>query len=273
VAPSDKRLTLVHLKVPPVPAQPKRVLVLEDLLAVTVKKKGALLHSVHVITGRVLGNNAATIVRSQGGPAAAHQDEGKDGVAVVVGTIVAKPHEVTLTLAALSAPQQAAVPTATIAAATQTATATTAQRVGDGGTPNARRTLSMRGGVAEDVDDPGDISTPLPPQKTPAHVHAATAAGRGTGGTTGVVQEAPVAGAAAPVQDRGGAATVVATAPPVAPPVPPKAPLTGEAPGVERTVTHTAETSTALASIAPSLHVHLRHEALIVIPIHLAHRL
>lgn len=270
MAPSDKRLTPVHLKVPPAPPQPKRAQVLVDLPAARVKKRVALIHSALVITGQVLGNNAATIVRNQGGLAVVLQDVGKDEAAVV-GAIVAKPPVVIHTPAAPSAPQPAAAPTATVAAATQTATATTAQRVAGGDTLNVRQTLSMRGGAAEGVDDPGDISTPLHPQKTPGHVHAATAAGRGTGGTIGAAQEAPVAGAAAPVQDPGGAATAEATAQPAAPPVPPKALLADEAPGLEGTLTHTGETSTALASTAPSLHVHLHHEALIATPIHPAH--
>lgn len=257
---------------PPAPLQPKKVLVLGDLPAVKVKKKGAPRRNARAIIGQVLGNSAATIVKNQGGPAAVPQDGGIDG-AVVVGAIVVKTPVVTPTPAALSGPQQAAAPTATAAAATQTATVTTAQRVADGGTPNVRQTPSMSAGEAEDVDDPGDISTPLPPLKIPAHVHAATAAERGTDGTTGAAQGAPVAGAAAPVQDPGGVAIAVATVPPVAHPVPPKALLADEVPGVERTVTHTAETSSALASTAPSLHGHLHHEALTATPIHPAHRL
>lgn len=270
VAPSDKRPTPAHLKVPPAPPQPKRVPVLVDPPAARVKKKGALIHSAHVIIGQVLGNNGATTVRNPGGPAAVPQDGEKDGAAVA-GTIVAKPPVVTPTPAALSAPQPAAAPTATAAAATQTATVTTAQRAADGGTPSVRQTPTMSGGEAEDVDAPGDISIPLPPQKTPAHVHAATAAGRGTGGTIGAAQEAPAVGAAAPARDPGGAAT--AAAPPAAPPAPPKAPPAGEPPGVGWTVTRTAETSTAPASTAPSLHVRLHHEALTATPIHPARRL
>lgn len=272
VAPSDKRLTPVHLKVPPAPPQPKRVLVLVDLPAVRVKKKGALRLSGHVIIGQVLGTNDATIVRNQGGLAVVLRDGGKEEAAVV-GTIGAKPLVATLTPAALSAPPQAAVPTATVAAATQIATVTIAQRVAGGGTPNVRQTPSMNGGEAGGIDDPGDISTHLPPQKTPAHVHAATAAERGTDVTIGAAQEALVAGAAAPVQGPGGAATAVATALPAAPLVPPKDPPAEEAPGVEGTVTHTAETSIAHASTDPSLHVHLHHEALTETPIHPAHRL
>lgn len=268
VAPSDKRLTPVHLKVPPAPPQPRRALGLVDLPAARVKMKGALRLSGHVIIiGQVLGNNGATIVMNQGGPAAALQDGGKDEAAVV-GAIAAKPPVVTLTPAALSALQQAAAPTATVAAATQTVTATTARRVADGGTPNVRQTLSTSGGEAEVVDDPGDISTPLLLQMTPAHVHTVTAAGRGTGGTTGAAQEALAAGAAAPVQDPGGTATAVATALQAAPPAPPKAPHADEPPGVEATLTHTAETLTALASTAPSLHVHLHQEALTATLIH-----
>lgn len=265
-APRDKRLTPVHLKVPPAPPQPKRVLVLVDLPAVRAKTKEALRHSGHVIIGQVLGNNADTIVRNQGGPAAVHRDGGRDGAAVG-DAIAAKTPVVTHTPAALSAPQQAAAPTATAATATRTATVITAPRVADGGV-NVHQTQSMSGEEAEVVDDPGDISTPRPPQKTPAHVHAATVVGRGTGGTTGAAQEALVAGAAAPVPDPGGAATAAATAPPAAPPAPPKALLADEVPGVERTVTHAAETSTALASTAPSLHVHLHHEALTATHIH-----
>ena len=272
MAPSGKRRTQVLLKVPPAPPQHKRVLVLVGLLAVRVKRKGALQLNAHVIIGQVLGNNAATIARNQGGPAVAHQDEGKDGAAAV-GAIAAKPPVVTLTPAALSAPQQAAVPIATVAAATLTATVTTARRVAGGGAPNAHQTQSMSGGVAEDVDDPGDISTPLPPQMTPAHVHAATAAEKGTGGTIAAAREAPVAGAAAPARDPGGAATAEVTVLPAARPVQPKAPLTDEAPGVEGTATHIEGTSTALASTAPSLHGHLRHEALTATPIQPARRL
>lgn len=272
VAPSDKRPTLVHLKVPPAPPQPKRVLVLVDLPAVRVKKKGALRLKGHAIIDQVLGNNGATIVRNQGGPAAVLRDGGKDGAAVI-GTIVGKPPIVTHTPVALSGPQQEVAPTATVAAATQTAIVTTAQRVTDGGTPNVHQTQSMIGGEAEDVDDPGDINTLLPPQKTPAHVHAATAAGRGTGGTIGAAQEALVAGAAAPVQDPGGAATAEATALSAARPALPKAPLADEARGVEGTVRHTAEISIALASTAPSHHAHLHPEALTATPIHPAHRL
>lgn len=272
MAPSDRRLTPVHLKVPPAPLQPKKVPVLVDPPAVRVKKRGAPRPSGHVITGQVLGSNAATTARNRGGPAAVPQDGGIDGAAAA-GAIVARTPVVTPTPAALSAPQQAAVPTATAAAATRTATVTTAQRVADGGTPSVRRTPSMSAGEAEDVDDPGDISTPPPPPKTPAPVHAATAAERGTDGTIGAARGAPVAGAAAPVQDPGGVAIAVATALPVAHPVPPKAPLADEVPGVERTATHTAETSSALASTAPSLHGHLHHEALTATPIHPAHRL
>lgn len=272
VAPSDRRLIPVHLKVPPAPPQPKRVPVLVDLPAARVKKKGALILSAHVSTGQVLGNNAATVVRNQGGPAAALQGEGKDGAAVVAATVVKLP-VVTLTPAVLSAPQRAAAPTAAAAAATRTATATTAKRAAEGGAPNARQTPSTSEGGAEDVDDPGDISIPLPPQKTPAHVHAAAAAGRGTDGTIGAAQEARVVGAAAPVRDPGSAATAAATALPAAPPAPLKALLADEAPGLERTLTPSAETSTALASTAPSLHVHLHHEALTATSIHPARSL
>lgn len=268
VAPKDKRLTPVHLKVPPAPPQPKKVLVLVDLPVVRVKRKGALIPSAHVITGQARENSAATTAKNQGGPAAAHQDGGNDGAAVA-GIIVARPRIVALTPAALSAPQQAAVPTATVVEATRTATATTAQKVADEGTPNVHQTQSMSAGVAEDVDDPGGISTRLPLQKTPAAlVRAATAAGRGTDGTIGAAPEAPPAGAAAQVQDPGGGATVVATAPPAAPLVQTRALLTGEAPGVERTVTRIAETSTVHASIAPSLHALLHLEALTATPIH-----
>lgn len=267
VATKDKRLTPVHLKVPRAPPQPKRVLVLVDLPAVKVKKKGALIPSAHVITGQARGNNAATIVKNQGDPAAVHQDGGNDEVAVA-GVIVVKPPVVALIPAALSAPQQAAVPTATVAEATQTATATTAQKVTDEGAPNVHPTQSMTAGVAEDVDDPGGISTHLPLQKTHAHVHAATAAGRGTDGIIGAAPEAPAAGVAALVQDPGGGATVVATALLAAPPVQIKGLLTGEALGVERIVTPIAETSTARASTAPSLHGLLLHEALTATPIH-----
>lgn len=272
VASSDKRLTPVHLKVPPAPPQPKRVLVLEDLPAVRVKKKGAPRVKGHATINQVPGNNAATTVRSQEGHAAILQDVVKDGAAVV-GTIVAKPLIVIRTPAALSAPQQEAAPTATAATATPTATVTTARRVADGGTLSIHQILSMSGGEAENIDDPGDISTLLPPQKTLAHGHAATAVGRGTGGTTGAAQEALVAGAAAPVQDPGGAATAEATALQAAHPVPPKAPLADEARGVEGTVRHIAETSTALTSTAPNHRAHLRHEALPVTPIHPARRL
>lgn len=233
--------------------------------------KEALRLSGHVTIGQVLGSNADTIVKNQGGPAAVRRDGGRDGVAVV-DAIVAKTPVVTHTPAALSAHQQAAAPTAIAATATQTATVTTAPRVADGGA-NVHQTLNMSGEEAEVVDDPGDISTPRPPQKTPAHVHAATVAGRGTDGTTGAAQEALVAGAAAPAPDPGGAATAAATAPPAAPPAPPKALLAGEVPGVERTVTRGAETLTAPASIAPSLHVHLHHEALTATHIHPARRL
>lgn len=126
---------------------------------------------------------------------------------------------------------------------------------------------------AEGVDDPGGISIPPPLQKTPAHVHAVTAAERGTDGTIEAAQEALVVGAAAPVQDPGGAATAVATALLAARPAPPKDPHADEVPGVEGTVTHTAETSTALESTAPSPHAHLHHEALTATPIHPAHSL
>ena len=258
---------------PPAPLQPKRVLVLADLPAVKVKKKGAPRLKGLAIIDQVLGNNGVTIVRNQGGPAVARHDGGNDGAAVA-GTIVAKPPAVIHTPAALSAPRQEAAPTATAAAAIQTAIVITAQRVADGGTRNVHRILSMSEGGAEDADDRGE-NTPLPPQKTPAHVHAATAEGRGTGGTIGAAQEAPAAGAAAaaPVQDPGGAVTVEATALSAARPAPPKDLLTGEARGVEGTVRHTAGTLTALAFTAPSHHAHLLHEALTATPIHRAHRL
>lgn len=272
VAPSDKKLTPALLKVPPAPPQPKRVLVLVGPLVVRVKRKGAPRLNGHATIDRVRGNSVATTVRNRGGPAAALQDGVKDGAAVG-GIIEARPPIVTHTPAALSAPQPEAAPTAIAAAATRTAIVTTAQRVAGGGTPNARQTPSMSGGEAEDVDDPGDISTLPPPQRTPARVHAATAAGRGTGGTTGAARGVPAAGAAAPAQDRGGAATAEATAPPAAPPAPPKAPPVGEVSGVERTARRTAETSIALASTAPSHHDRRRHEALTATPTRPARRL
>lgn len=252
---------------PPAPPQPKKVLDLVDLPAVRVKKKGALIRSAHVITGQARGNSGATIVKNQVGPAAAHQGGGTGGAAAV-GAIEAKPPVVALIPAVLSAPQREAVPTATVAAATLTATVTTAQKPADEDTLNVHQTLNMSGGAAGDEDDPGDISTPLLPQKILAHVRAATAAGKGTGGIIGAAQEAPAVGVAAPVQDPGDEATVVATVLRVGHPVQTKVPLTDEVLGAEGTVTHIAETSTALASTAPSLHVHLHREALTATPIH-----
>lgn len=271
MAPSDKRLTPVHLKVPPAPHQPKRALVLVDLPAVRVKKKGTPKLKDHTIIDQVLGNNAATAAKSQGGPAVVLQGEGKGGAAVV-DTIVGIHLIVIHTPVALSVRQQEAVLTATVVAATQTAIVTTAQRVADGGTPNVHQILNMNEGEAMDTGDPGDINTLLPPQKSPAHDRVVTAEGRGTGGTIGVAQEAQVAGVTALVQDHGGAATAEVTVLPVAHPAPPKAHLTGEARGVGGMMRHTAETSTALASIAPSHHTHLHHEALTATPIHPAHR-
>lgn len=272
VAQNDKRLTPVkNLRVPPAPPQPKRIPVPVDLPAAGVKKEGALIPSAHGITGQVLGNNGVTTARNRGGPAAALRGGGRDGAAVA-GAIMAKPPVATRTPAAPSAPRQAAAPTAVAAAATP-ATATTAKRAAGGGTPNAPQTLSTSEEEAEDVDDPGDIVPPLLPQKNPDHVHAVTAAGRGTGGTIAAAREAPAAGAAAPARDPGGAATAEATAQPAAPPAPPRALLVDELPGLEWKPTHNAETSTARASTAPSLRVHLPHGALTATPIHPAHSL
>lgn len=270
-APRGKKLTPVHPRVPPAPPQLRRVPVLVDPPAVKVKKKEALTLSALVITGQVLGNSVATTARNQGDPAAAPPGVGTEGAAAV-GAIMAKTHAATLTPAARSVPQQAAVLTATAATATRTATAITAPRVEDADTQSGLQTPNMREGGVEDEDDPEGTSTPLPPQRIPAHVHAATAAGRGTVGTTGAVPEAPVVGAAAPAQDPGDAVTVEAAAQAAAPPALPKAPRADEAPAVEQTVTLTAETSTAPTSIALSPHAHLHHEALTATHIHRVHR-
>lgn len=225
------------------------------------KKKGALTPSAHAIRGQVPENSAGTTVRNRGAPAAVPQDVETDGAAVVGATVVRTP-EAALTRVALSAPQQAAVPTAIAAAATPTATVTTARRGADGGIPNAPQTLNMREGGTEDVEDPGDTSTPLRLQKTRALDRAATAAGKGTGDTTGAAPEVPAAGAAAPVPGPGGAVTVEAAAQAAAPPAPTKAPHEDEVPEVEQTVIHIAETSIALTFTAPSRHAHHHHEAL-----------
>lgn len=261
----------MHLKVPLAPPQPKRALVPVGRQAVRVKKKVGRLLSAHDITGQVLANSGVTTARNQADPAAVHRGGEKDEE-VVVGTIVAKRLVVIHTQAAQSVPQQAAVLTATAVVVTRTATVTTAMRAADGGTPNVPQTLNMRGGVVVDADDPGDISTHLPHLKTLVHVHEATVVGRGIDGTIEAALEVPAVGAAVPVPDPGDAATAVATVPPAAPLAPLKAPLIDEEPGVEGTATHTVETSIALASIVPSLHVHLHHEALTAIRIHRVHR-
>lgn len=270
-APRDKRPTPLHPRVPPAPPQLRRVLVLVDPPAVKVKKKEAPTLNALVITGQVLENSAATTARNQGDPAAAPPGAGTEGAAVV-GAIMAKIPAATRTPAALSALQQAAALTATAAAATRTATAITARKVEDADTQNGRQTPSMREGEVEDEDDPEGISTPRPPQRTPAHVHAATAAGRGTVGTIGAVLGAPVVGAAAPAQDPGDAVTAEAAAQAAAPPAPPKAPHADEAPGAEQTVTLTAETSTAPTSTALSPHARPHHEALTATHTRRAHR-
>lgn len=256
---------------PLAPLQPKRAPVLVGRQAVRVKKKVVRLLSAHAITGRVLANSAVTTARNRADPAAVHRDGEKDEE-VVAGTIVAKRLAVIRTPAARSVPQQAAVPTATAVGATQTATATTATRAADGGTLNVPPTPNMRGGVVVDADDPGDISTRLPHPKTLVHVREATVVGRGIDGTIEAALEVPAVGAAAPAPDPGDAATAEATAPPAAPPAPLKAPPIDEEPGVGGTATHTAETSIGLASIVPSLHGHLHHEALTAIRIHQVHR-
>lgn len=242
----------------------RRVLVTVDIPAVTVKEKVAPTTSTRVITSRVHRNSGAIAAKNLGDLAAALQDEVKD-TAVAVGTNVVKPLAVALTRAARSAPRQEAAHAVTEAAATQTVTATTAQKVADEGTPSVRRTPSMSEEAVEDVGGPEDVSTPHPPQRTPAHDHVATAGRRGIGGTTAAAHEVPVAGATALV-DRGGVATVEAEAQAAAPPVRTKAPLTDETPGAKQTATLIAETSTAHASTAPSLHVH-HYEALTAAPI------
>lgn len=267
LAPSDRKLTPVYLKVPPVPPQHKRVLVLVDLPAVRVKKREVLSHKNHVIIDQVLGNNVATTVRNREGPTAILQGEGNDGAAVV-DIIAVKSPVVIHTRAARSARLQVAVPTATVVAATQTATVVTAQRGKGGGTPSIHQILNMNVGKAEDAEDPEDIITLLPPQKTLAHAPAATAEGRDIGTITEAVQEVLAAGAAAPARDHGGAATAAATALPVGHPAQPKTPLADEARGAAETVRQTAGTSTALASTAPSLPAHLHHEALTVTATH-----
>lgn len=271
LAPSDRKPTPVYLKVPPVPAQPKRVPVPVDLPVVRVKKKEVLSHKNPVIIDQALGNNVATTARNRGGPTVTLQGEGSDGAAVV-DIIAAKPPVVVHTPAAPSAPLREAAPTATAAAATRTVTVVTAQRAEGGGAPNIHQIPNTNAGKAEDGDDPGDMSILLPPQKTLARVPAATAGGRDTGGIIEAAREALAAGAAAPARDRGGAATAEATAPPVAHPAPPKTLLADEARGAEETVRPFAGTSTALASTAPSLPARLHHEALTVTPTHPAHR-
>lgn len=270
LAPSDRKLTPVYLQAPPVPPQPKRVLVLVDLLVARVKKKEVLNHKNHVIIDQVLGNNVATTVWNQGGPTVILQGEGNDGAAVI-DIIAVKPPVVIHTQAARSARLQEAVPTATVVAATQTVTVVTAQRDEGGGAPNIHQILNMNVGKAEDAEDLGDMSTLLPPQRTLAHVPAATAEGRDTGGIIEAVQEVLAAGAAAPAQDHGGAATAAATALPVGHPALPKTLLADEARGAEEIVRQTAGTSTVLASTALSLPAHLHHEALTVTPTHPAH--
>lgn len=261
VALNDKRQTLAHHKVPPVPPQHRRAQVLVDPLAVKVKKREAPTLSAHVITGQVLGNSADTTVRNQGGLVAALQGEVK-GVAAAVDTIVAKPPAVGHTPAAQSAPQRAVVPTATAAEVTPTATVIIARRAAGDGVPNALLIQSMRGEGAEAGDDLGDISTPLPLRMTRVPVLAATVAGKGTGDTTEAAPEALAAGAVARVRDLGGGATVEATALQAAPPVQPKARLTGEVRGVEETVTPIEETSTVHEFTVRSLLDPQHHEAL-----------
>lgn len=256
---------------PPAPHRPKRAPVPVGHRAARVKKKAGRRLSAHAITDRVLVNSDATTARNRAGPAAVHRDEENDE-GVVAGTIAGKRLVVIRTRAARSVHRRAAVLTATVVVAIRTATATTVTRAADGGTPNAPQTPNMRGGAVADADDPGDISTPRPHPKTLAPVHEATVAGRGTGGTIGAALGVPAVGAAAPAPGPGDAATAAATAPPAAPPAPPKAPRIDEDPGVEGTATRTAETSTALASTAPSLRVHLHHEALTAIRTHRVHR-
>lgn len=220
----------------------------------------ALTPSARAITGPAHGSSGAITVKNPGGPAVARQGVGRD-VAAAGGAIAAKPPAAVLTLAALGAPRQEAVPTVTVAAVTQTVTATTAQRGDGAGAPNVPQSPSTSGEAAEVVGDPGDISTPLHRRTIPAHVHAATAGGSITGVAITAVPEAPAAGAAAPAPGHGGVATAEAEAQRVAPPAPTKAPLTDDPPGAEPTATRIAEISTTLESIAPSLLAH-RHEAL-----------
>lgn len=262
----DRKRTPVDRRARPAPPLPKRARVVVGHPAVRVRRKEAPTPSTRDITGPAHGSSDATTAKSPGAPAAAHQGGGK-GAAAAGGAIVAKPLAAALTPAALGDPRGEAAPTATAAAVTRTATATTAQRAADGGAPSVPRTLSTSGGAVEVAGDPGGISTPPPPRTTPAHVHAATAGGSGTGDTITAAREAPAAGAAAPAPDRGGAATAAAGARRVAPPAPTKAPLTGEVPGVEQTATRIAGTSTALGSTVPSLLGH-HHEALTVTATH-----
>lgn len=180
----------------------------------------------HGITSRVLENSGGTTVKIQADLVVVRQDAESDGE-VVVGGIVAKHHAAALTPAAQSAPQGAVAATATAVGAIPRATATTAQRGAGTDIQNVHRTQSMTGGVVVDEDDQEDTSTRPHLLKTRALAHAATAAGRGTGGTIAAAPEAPVAGAAAPALGPGDAATAAAVALPVALHPPLKAPHTG----------------------------------------------
>lgn len=269
VAPSAKRQIQVCHKVPPAPLLLRKVQPLVDPPAVTVKRTGAR-PSARGITNPV-PETGGTIARSRAAPTAAHPGEGRDGAAVA-GGIVARPLAADHTPAVRSALLGPAVATATAAAATRRATATTAQRGGGAAVPNAHQTLSMKGGAAEGGDAPEGVSTPPLPLRTRVLAHAATAVARSTGDTTAAAPAAPAAGAAAPAVGPGGAATAAAVVLPAAPRPPIKAPHIVEGAGAELTVTHTAETLTALASIVPSRHGQPPHEALTATHIHPVHR-
>lgn len=269
MAPSAKRQIQVCHKVPPAPLLPKKARPQVDPPAVTVKRMGARTNA-RAITNPV-PETGGTTARSQAAPTAAPPDEGRDGAAVA-GGIVARRLAVDPTPAVQSAPLEPAAATATAAAATQRATVTTAQRDAGGAIRNVHRTLSMRDEAAEGEDGPGGVSTPPLPPRTRALAPAATAAARSTGDTTVAAPAAPAAGAAAPAAGLGGAATAAAGALPAAPRPLIKAPHIVAGAGAERTVTHTVETLTALASTVPSRHGQPPHEALTAMHIHPVHR-
>lgn len=253
----------------PPPLLSKKVQPLVDPPAVTVKKTGARTNA-PAITNPV-PETGGTTVRSLAAPTAAHPDVERDGAAVA-GGIVARLLAVAPIPAARSAPLGPAAATATAAVATLRATATTALRGAGAATRSVHRTPSMRDGEAEDEDGLGGVSIHLLPLRTRVLARGATAATRGTDGTTTAALVALAAGAVAPVEGLGGAVTAAAVALPAAPRLRTKALHIVVGLGAELTVTHTVESLIALVSTAPSHHEQPPHAALTGMHIHPVHR-